>query len=82
MKAGYLVGWMGVAFGLLVAPPQLIKILMTGEVAGISVWTYSFLVLALICYLLHAIYIKSKVFIVAQSVNLITNSVILAYLIL
>ena len=82
MKPGYLIGWLGVAFGLLVAPPQLIRIIVTGEVLGISVWTYTFLVLALVCYLLHAIYIKSKVFIVAQSVNLVINSIILVYVVI
>ena len=82
MKPGYLVGWVGVAFGLLVAPPQLIKIIITGETQAISLWTYTFLCLALICYLLHAIHIRSKVFIVAQSINLITNSIILVYLVM
>ena len=81
MKPGYLIGWLGVAFGLMVAPPQLIRILLTGETQAISLWTYLFLVLALTCYLLHAIYIKSKVFIVAQSINLVVNSIILVYLI-
>jgi len=77
---GWGFGIMGVVFGLFVAPPQLWKILKTGRVDGISRLTYTFLVLALIFYLLHAIYISSIVFIVAQSINLITNSVILVYL--
>jgi uncharacterized protein with PQ loop repeat len=33
------IGWLGVAFGLLVAPMQLIKIVQTGEVGGISLFT-------------------------------------------
>jgi len=81
MKFGNLVGWLGVAFGLFVAPPQLIKIWQTGAVADISLCTYIFLTLALACYLWHAVYIKSKVFIVAQSINLVTNSIILVLLI-
>ena len=76
-----MIGWLGVVFGLLVAPPQLWKILKTGETTGISLYTYSFLVCALICYLIHAIIIKDAVFITAQSVNLITNSVVLWLLI-
>lgn len=78
---GYLIGWIGVGFGLCVAPPQLLKIIRTGNIDGISVVTYTFLSLALLCYLFHAIYIGSVVFIVAQSVNLVTNGVILALLI-
>lgn len=81
MEIGYIIGWLGVLFGLLVAPPQLIKILRTGKVDGISLATYTFLFCALICYLIHAIYIKSLVFTVAQSVNLTTNGVILMLLI-
>jgi len=76
-----MIGWIGVAFGLLVAPPQLWKILKTGKTSGISLCTYTFLVGALICYLVHALYIKDTVFITAQSVNLVTNSIILYLLV-
>lgn len=78
---GYWIGWLGVVFGLLVAPPQLIKIIRTGKTDGISLMTYTFLALALTCYLIHAISIGSVVFVVAQSINLITNGVILGLLI-
>jgi len=82
IKFGYLIGWLGVGFGLLVAPPQLYKIITTGQTEAISAVTYTFLCLALICYLIHAIHIKSKVFITAQSINVITNSIILAFLLI
>lgn len=82
MEFGYIIGWAGVVFGLGVAPPQLVKILMTGDISGISLITYSFLWCALFCYLLHAIHIKSKVFITAQSINLVTNSAVLALLVI
>ena len=82
MKPGYLIGWIGVVFIALVSPPQLIKILQTGATTGISLWTYIFLCLGLICYLIHAVHIKSKVFVVAQSLNLIPSSIILALLII
>jgi len=75
------IGWLGVGFGFLVAPPQLLKIIQTGTVSGISTLTYLFLCLALACYLIHAIQIKSRVFITAQSVNLVVNTVILVMLI-
>ena len=75
--AGYIVGWIGLGFGLAVAPPQLLKIRKSGRVDGISFHTYLFLVLALSCYLWHALYIKSLVFSVAQASNLVINSIIL-----
>ena len=77
----FIIGWLGVMFGLLVAPPQLYKILKTGNIEGISLCTYTFLALALVCYLIHAIYIRDTVFITAQAINLTTNSVILYLLV-
>ena len=81
MDLGFVVGWVGVAFGLCVPIPQLVRIIRTGEVGSISLGTYSFLCCALICYLIHAIYIDSIVFTVTQSVNLTTNTIILILLI-
>lgn len=78
---GYTIGWIGVAFGFMVAPPQLYKIVKSRNTDGISLWTYIFLCCALVCYLIHAISISAPVFIVAQSVNLVTNIVILGFLI-
>mgnify|MGYP001579327535 CR=1 FL=1 len=76
MELGNLAGWFGVAAGLLVAPPQLWRILRTGEVRGISTVTYTFLMFAMAGYLIHAIYINAPVFIVAQAINLVANSAI------
>ena len=76
-----IIGWTGVACGLLVAPPQLYKIIKTGRTKDISLVTYSFLCVALACYLFHAIYIGDAIFITAQSVNLVVNSIILYKLI-
>ena len=58
---GYLVGWVGVAFGLLVPLPQLRKIIKTRSLNDIALGTYIFLCVALTCYLIHAIYIGSIV---------------------
>ncbi len=80
MEIGTLVGWLGVAFGLFVAPPQLYRIIKTKEVKGISLTTYISLCLAMVCYLIHAVYIGSAVFVTAQSVNLIVNIAILVLL--
>lgn len=77
---GYIVGILGIITGLLVAPPQLIKMLKTNSSRDISVYTYLFLCIALVFYLLHAIYIKSIIFTIAQSLNLTFNSTILVIL--
>jgi len=78
---GYWIGWIGVAFGLLVPLPQLKRIIKGQTIEGVALGTYGFLILALVCYLIHAIYIQSLVFIVAQSINLSTNGAILFFLI-
>lgn len=74
------IGWLGVVFGLLVGPSQLIKLIKTHNTQGISKWTYVYLNMALICYLIYAISIKDSVFIVAQGVNLWVNSAVLILL--
>ena len=78
---GYWIGWIGVGFGILVPLPQLIKMIRTKSLNDISLGTYVLLVITMLCYLIHAIYIKSPVFTVAQSINLTTNSVVLLLLI-
>jgi len=75
------VGWLGVGFGLLVAPAQLIRILRTKCTTGISITTYLCLCLALVCYLVHALYIQDAVFITAQAVNITVNFTILVLLV-
>jgi len=80
-EIGYLIGWIGILLGVAVPIPQLIKIIRTQRLKDISRGTYIFLVCALSCYLIHAVYIQSLVFIVAQSLNLTTNSIILILLI-
>ena len=72
----YWIGWMGIALGICVPIPQLISLSKNGH-TRVAPWTYIFLCLALICYLIHAIYIKSEVFVVAQAINLVTNGTIL-----
>ena len=78
---GYVAGWIGVALGLCVPVPQLIQIVKTRKLRDISLGTYSLLCGAIACYLIHAIYISAEVFVVAQSINLVTNTVILILLI-
>jgi MtN3 and saliva related transmembrane protein len=81
MELGHIIGWVGVAFGLLVPLPQLYKIYKTKRTTDISLLTYSFLCICLVCYMVHAIYIQSAVFTAAQSINLTTNTAVLALLI-
>ena len=82
MELGYVVGWLGVCFGLLVPLPQLIKIFKTKRLADVSLGTYTFLICCLTCYLIHALYIGSAVFATAQCINLTTNGFIWALLML
>ena len=77
---GYMIGYLGIAFGLFVGPAQLRKLRKTKSGKDISISTYLFLCCALACYLVHAIYIQSIVFTIAQSINLVVNSVILVLL--
>ena len=72
MKYGNKIGWLGLFFVFLVAPSQLYKSITTGSVEDVSLPMYLFLWAGLICYLIHAITIKSKVFICSQLVNLVT----------
>ena len=76
---GDVVGWAGVFVGIAVPLPQIWK-LVRHSGAGVSIGTYCLLCVAMACYLTHAILIKDAVFITAQSVNLVTNSVILVIL--
>jgi len=80
MDFGYWIGFVGIGFGIAVPIPQILKIRRTGRIDGISLQTYLFLCCALVCYLIHAIYIQSVVFTIAQSVNITTNSIILGIL--
>ena len=80
IDAGYLVGWIGLGFVILVPLPQLYRMIKTGKSNDVSTLTYIFLCLALTGYLIHAVYISAPVFIVAQAFNLTTNSVILIIL--
>lgn len=82
MDLGYWIGWVGVAFGLLVPLPQLIKIFKYKRLSDVSLGTYSLLICCLMCYLIHAIHIKSVVFATAQSINLATNGTIWVLLLL
>jgi len=76
------IGWLGVAFGLLVAPPQLYKIIKHKRTKNISIMTYGFLILTMTCYLLHAIYITDWPFITSNSINLSVNGTIFILLII
>ena len=76
-----LIGWFGVCIGIVVPLPQLVHIFKTGNVENVSIWTYALLVIAMICYLFHAINISDPVFITAQSINILTNGTVLVYLI-
>jgi len=77
---GYILGFIGLGFGILVPLPQLIQMKRTGSFT-VNRWTYLFLITCLSFYLYHAIFIGSLVFMLAQSINLTTNGLILGILI-
>lgn len=77
-----LIGWLGVVLGMLVPIPQIIKLFRTGKVRDISLGTYVLLILAMGCYLLHALAIRDVVFITAQAINIMLNSIVLVYILL
>lgn len=76
MEIGYLIGYLGIFFGLFVAPQQLIRLIKRKSSEDISITSYLALCLAIGCYLIHAIYIKSVVFVIAQSINITFNTAI------
>ena len=57
--------------------PQLIKILQTRQVEGISPLMYVSLVLGLACYLIYSIKIKDWVYIISNIISLISSAIIL-----
>lgn len=74
------IGWCAVFVGVCVPLPQIWKLVRhSGD--GVSIGTYALLCLTMAGYLIHAIGITDKVFITAQSINLVTNGTILAILI-
>ena len=81
MDIGYWAGWVALGFGLVVAPPQLIRMIKTKKSNDVSLTTYIFLIVMMTGYLIHSIYIGSPVFIVAQIWGLTVNGAILLLLI-
>ncbi len=74
-------GIAGIFFIQLCYFPQLLQVLRTHEVAGLSWEMYALLICGLICYLVYAIKIKDWVYIASNTVSLIA-SIILLYCIL
>ena len=81
MDFGYLIGWIGLGFGVFVPLPQLYKMFKTKRLEDVSLGTYTLLVCCLLCYLVHAIHIKAIVFVCAQALGLVLNSAIWVLLI-
>lgn len=72
-----IIGWIGVALGILVSVPQLMKSIKEKSVKGVSLQAYQLLFLTVLCYLIRAIAIKEPIFIVSNGVNLILTGIVL-----
>ena len=75
-----LIGFIGLALGLCVNPLQIIKILKTKNVNGISKGTYYTLTGVMICYLVRAIAINELVFIISNALGIISCTITLILL--
>jgi uncharacterized protein with PQ loop repeat len=71
------IGWLGVAFGVSVSIPQLVKSFRTRSTRGLSKHTYQLLLVAISCYLIRAIAVRDPVFIVSNSAGLVITAAIL-----
>jgi len=72
-----IIGWIGVAIGIMVSFPQLIKSYRDKSTQGVSRGTYRLLFLTMLCYLIRAIAIKEVIFIVSNAVNLVITGMVL-----
>jgi len=72
-----IIGWLGVAFGISVSIPQLIKSVRARSTHGLSKHTYQLLFGAIACYLIRAIAVKDPVFIVSNSFGIVITACIL-----
>ncbi len=73
MDITVIVGSIGLILSFLVAPPQLIKIMRTKNVKGISKWTYIILCMVMLCYLIRSIAIVEWIFILSNGINILFN---------
>lgn len=74
-------GWLGLCLIQFCYFPQLLKVIQTREVAGISSLMYGVLICGLVCYLVYAIKIRDVIYIFSNIFNLFTAGLLL-YLIL
>ncbi len=72
-----IIGWMGVAFGISVSIPQLIKSVRSRSTQGLSKHTYQLLFGAISCYLIRAIAVGEAVFIVSNAFGLVITASVL-----
>ena len=72
--------WFGVAALASVGTFQLMKILRTRSVSGISLPAYVALLLGIVILLKHAVAIRDPIFIVSNSYSILTNTAILFFL--
>lgn len=71
------IGWLGFSFGIVISIPQIIKIIQTKSVEGISRLTYILLICACLCYTIRSIAIRELIFVVSNSFQISISLVIL-----
>jgi len=62
--------------------PQLLQVLRTKEVVGLSWEMYAILSVGLVCYLIYSIKIKDWVYIIANILNLASSGILLCLILL
>ena len=66
-----IIGWFGVALGVSVSIPQLVKSVRTRSTQGLSKHTYQLLLATISCYLVRAIAVRDAVFIISNIAGLL-----------
>ena len=62
--------------------PQLIKTYLTRDVTGLSIWFFGILTIGLLNYLIYSIYIKQRLYIIANFISVIFTGSLLIMILL
>jgi len=71
------IGWLGFCFGVFISIPQIIKIIKTKSIDGISRTTYVLLLCTCVCYTVRSLVIKEYIFIASNIFQIIITLIVL-----